>query len=191
MPIYKVEVNGPHNESLIFSPARSKVRGRWSFAKVNHRDKGEAMKMLAMAAPEIPGMAIELDTEKRKARIYDLLTEPESRSVLKACNDVFKQYPAEFDGSEKKPQETVRYELTQDDVKTWLFVISQTVASGLAVALPSSEAIPGDEVVRLMPGKRLRDPGNTGPQTAMAGERDRLEKWVDDVPAGGKLVAAK
>lgn len=192
MAVYKVEVNGPQNDSLVFSPTRTKLRGRWDMSRVAHRDKHEAMRKLAFACPTIPGQAIEIDTDKGTARIYDLLAETnDNRKILSNANAVFSNYRSEFEGP-KTPQSEQQYKLGPNEIKTWVYVIVQCVATNYMTVLPGSSPLPSEETIAAMPGKRRRDPLNTGNQTAKSSdENEKLYAWVDEVevPAGNKTPA--
>jgi hypothetical protein len=193
MPQFVIEIAGPKNENVIFSPTRTKVRGRWDNAKTMHRDRGEAMKKLAMAAPSIPGKCILLDTDKMVGEIFDPLKDTrEGQVALQAIKQVFKEYSTEFGTAtpEGHPRETYP-KLTPDDVKTWAFYMRNLLDTKMAEVVAGSAKLPTIDEIRKWPGRRLRDPLNDGQQTSKTEEESRLNNYglypfADEVLAEAK-----
>jgi hypothetical protein len=178
VPTYAIEICGPHNECVSFPPAGEvRVRGRWEFAKVAHRDLGEVMKTLAATVSVIPGQYLVLDTEKREAAVFEPLRDtPAGREILEKINGVYAKFP-DFSGKQEAKQTKVLRDLSLDAVKTWAAEMAKVVAAGNAVNVPGNETLPTlDEIRAKWPGRRMADPHNTGRQ-----EKD-LQKWVDPVP---------
>lgn len=174
MAVYVIEINGPQNESAIFLPLRQRLRGRWDFSKTHHREKSDEMRSLAVAAPVIPGICVALDTEKRQGVVFDSLAETEQgREVFRRIQQVYERFPAVFDQKiETWPK--AEHKLNVDEAKTWAHYMRQLVTDGYATSLKTE--LPSAEQIARWPGRRLRDPGNTGPQD------ERLSMWVDVVP---------
>lgn len=170
-----IEINGPKNESALF--LGRPLRGRWDYSRVMHRDKSPGHKRLATTVPVIPGMCVEVDTDKRTGRIFDALMETrEGRQAFERMKVVIDQHPQEFDGN-VHPHPTAVHELTVDEIKDWAWHMSELVSTGFATVLAGT--MPGKETIRKWPGKRLRDPNNTGRQ------ENELAKYVDEVPVNG------
>jgi len=185
MATYIVEACGPKNENVKFGAcsegSRIEVflRGRWDFGKVSHRNKLDDGKILSLRAPVIPGMSVVIDTEKKEARVVDILSSPEGRKVLAEVNAVFKEQGE----GERKAHPTATYQLSQDDLKTWLKAVRQIVNNQMAVLLPGSDPLPEMDVIKAMPGKIFRDALNSGRQ------EERLSLWTSEVSGGTKATA--
>lgn len=192
MPKYTIEVAGPHNEYLLFQPTHERLRGRWDNALVGHRDKGEMMKGLSRVHI-IPGLYISLDTDKREGCRFDPLnTTEEGKRIWEQVSQVVREHKTEF-GGEQKPWEPALYrDLTADQIKDWLWAMTSAFNAGYVRLVAGSPPLPTLDQIRKLPGKRTRDPGNTGLQTK--GDSDdpgHLAKYVDIVPEGeGELVGA-
>lgn len=172
--IFAIEINGPKNECALFLGRR--LRGRWDYSRVMHRDKSNGHKRLATNVQVIPGMCIEVDTDKRAGRIFDALAETrDGRAIFDRMKAVIDQHSAEFDGN-IQPHPTSNHELTFDELKDWAWQMSELVTQGYATVIAGT--MPSKEAIRGWPGKRTRDPNNTGRQ-----EVD-LKKYVDEVPVG-------
>jgi hypothetical protein len=187
MAVYAIEIDGPKNESLVFPPNKEKLRGRWDFSRIA-RDKSDGMKALALACPVIPGMVVRLDTKAMTGEIVDPLgVDPEGRKVFAKVIEVAKRFPGEFD--ETAPHPSTSHKLNQDDIKTWLFAMRTAMDCGYARRTNASESLPSIDEIREMPGKRVRDPLNSGSQ------ENSLQRFTDDVPVvaatgGGKASRA-
>lgn len=183
-----IEIDGPQNEGVLF--LGRKLRGRWDYSRVMHRDKSAGHKRLASSVQVIPGQCVELDTEKKTGRIFDALAETrEGRLVFEKIKAISEQHPSEFDGN-MQPHPTATHELTFDEIKDWAWHMASIVTpdnSGNTYARVLAGTIPSKEEIRRWPGKRLRDPNNTGRQEG------ELQKYVDDVPTnkrGRELAGA-
>lgn len=167
-----IEIDGPQNECVLF--LGRKLRGRWDYSRVMHRDKSAGHKRLASSAQVIPGQCVEIDTDKKTGRIFDALSETrEGRLVFEKIKAIAEQHPSEFDGG-MQPHPTATHELTLDEIKDWAWHMSDFVSQGYARVLLGT--MPSKEEIRRWPGKRIRDPNNTGRQ------ENELQKYVDEVP---------
>lgn len=182
MTIHVIEISGPQNESVIFLPLRQRLRGRWDFSKTHHREKSDEMRSLAVEVPVIPGICIALDTEKKTGTIFDSLAETDQgREVMRRIQGVYERFPFVF-GEKVKTWDRAEHQLSIDDLKTWAHFMRALVNDGYAVTLKSE--LPPQEQIARWPGRRRRDPGNTGPQD------ERLAEWVDIVPENPEPVGA-
>lgn len=172
MAKFQIEVNGPKNEQLIFAPIGQKLRGRWDFSRTQ-RDKSDPMKALALATPVIPGIVIVLDTDAKEGQIVDPLSETrDGKAVFARIQEVAKRFLGTFD--EWQPWPLATHGLDVDKVKTWAHFMRVAVDCGYATDL-SSVKLPTTEDIAKWPGKRARDPLNSGPQ------EDKLNRFVDEV----------
>lgn len=181
MAVYRIEVAGPQNQGLAFAPYGGRLRGRWESSRVAHFDKSEGMKALSQI-PVIPGICIELDTDKHYAKIFDPLREtPQGQVVWRQVSGVLERYQTEF-GSMRELMEPKEYrDLSQDDVKTWAFEMRKALDGNLARYVEPCDRMPtADEIRFAMPGRRVRDPWNSGPQ------EEKLQKYTDEVMAGAR-----
>jgi hypothetical protein len=184
MSQYAIEVAGPHNDNLIFSPLQQKLRGRWDMAKVSHRDKTEGMKMLALAVSVIPGQVVALNVDKSIGRIVDPLNDKDGKAILDKCNGVFAQYREVF-GGQHDPHPDTTHNLNVDQVKTWLYAMRRLVDSGLAVPVSGGNPLPELDQIRAMPGRRRADPNYTGQHILTEPDDGKsaygLYPWADEV----------
>lgn len=198
MPRYTIEVAGPKNENAIFPPlTHERLRGRWDFSKVAHKnwDKDDSaaqgLRELSMLHTVIPGLFISIDTEKRIGEVIDPLESlPDGKKIHADIKRTFEKYGAPMDcGPDvQKPR---KFDLDADGVKTWAFYMRTMLDCNLAIPVGGSQPLPKIDEIKGWPGRRRRDPGNTGQQTA-DDPRDpgKLRMWADEVPEGGELVGA-
>lgn len=178
MPVFSIEIAGPRNECVLFTPTGETIRGRWDFRNTAHRDLGEALKHVFIAAPIIPGMILRIDTDARSAKRIDPLKETEEgKAILAKINAVFLMYKQVF-GGPKEAHETVEYnELTTDQIKEWVFYIRSLLDNKMATLIPGSDTPPTLLQIRKeWPGKRRKDPlGNN------RDDDDDSTRFVDEV----------
>ncbi len=178
---YQIQVAGPANEWLVFGPTGQRLRGRCEFARCQ-RNWADSVKELAQACPVIPGIILEIDTDRGIGTILDPLKETrEGKEIFAKVQAVYQRHPQMF-GEEVTPWPKSEHKLDADGVKTWLWAFRSAVDCNLAIVPASSEPIPKQEDISAMPGRRVRDPLNSGPQT------NELSKYADEVPvsSGGR-----
>jgi hypothetical protein len=195
MPKYIIEVAGPKNQYVIFQPTQQRLRGRLSVAHVAHLRPTEVNAELYREVGDIPGIWIALDTDKKYGEILDPLKEtPEGREKMAKINSVLNRYKHVSGGEKRGHDRSQHANLTVDQVKEWLHYMRQMVDDKIALEVTGSASLPKIDEIREMPGKRRRDPFNTGPQTARsqehAEESGRLYRWADERPVGGKKELA-
>lgn len=192
MARYIIEIAGPRNERHCFGPIGQTLRGRYDFSNIAHRDKSESMKALSRVSV-IPGICVELDTDKAIGRVFDPLRETEEgRRKWAEISAVVREYQFEF-GNATQLMETQEYsELSQDDIKTWMFEMRKVVDAGYARMISEAKLPSSVEIRTKVPGKRVRDIWNSGEQTrgdGYGGAEANLAKYADLVevaPAGGR-----
>jgi len=185
MARYIIEVAQSQNENHIFAPTRARVRGRWDFSNTAARNLGsEALREMAREVKVIPGQHILLDTDHARGVIYDpLLDTDDGRRVWLKLKGIISRYKHEF-GSDLRPHDPSELSnLGADQIKQWLWEMRCLLDGNQAVLVSGSDPVPSFEEIARMPGRRLRDPMNTGVQ-----EKD-LKKFVDVVPEGKKQTA--
>lgn len=184
MARYTIEVAQRQNESHIFAPLSQRVRGRWDFANVADKDLGsDGLKAMAREVRVIPGMYITCDTELMKGVILDPLAEvPEHKRTWEVMARIMAEHKSEF-GMSMKPHPSAEFDLTHDNLKDWLWEFHKLLKANMAVLHSATPFPTADEIAR-MPGRRTRDPFNSGTQ-----EKD-LKKYVDVVPVKEKRETA-
>lgn len=181
MAVYSIEVNGPRDESIIFAPTQTKVRGRWDFRRSAHRDKSESMKRLAFEVPVIPGKIISLNTEAKAGCIVDPLASGEGAKILEKINLI----ASETGGTETKAHPREDYKLDVHGMKDWIYWMRRKLDSNEATLCEGSTEIPTLEEIADWPGRRLADPFNTQPQTLRKPDDQAqygLYKYADERP---------
>lgn len=183
-----IEICGKQNQSYQFSPLEEKVRGRWDSARAPQRGRSSGLGELLMAAPVIPGEYILCDLSKMEGHRFDPLRETdEGRQLWAEMEPIIRRHEREF-GQALKLREPSIQKLSENGenggilIKDWLWAMARAVHGGHA-RLVSGE-LPTFEQISAMPGRRTRDPGNTGTQ------RGDLQKYVDAVPPKGGKPAA-
>lgn len=184
MARYIIEIAGRNNERHCFGPTGQTLRGRYDFSNVTHRDKSEAMKAMSRVGV-IQGICVELDTDKGLGRVFDPLRETEEgRKKWTEVLAVLREYQFEF-GNVTQLMETQEYrDLSQDDVKTWMYEMRKVVDGGCARVISESKLPSLADIRTKVPGKRIRDIWNSGEQTREEGE-GKLAKYADYVEVGG------
>lgn len=181
MAEYSIEISGPRDESIIFAPTQTKVRGRWDFQRTAHRDKLDSMKRLAYEVPVIPGKVIALNTSTKQGCIFDPLSTGEGAKILEKINAIAK----EFGDPESKAHPREDYKLDANGVKDWLYWMRRKLDNNEAVLVPGSAELPTLAEIAELPGRRLADPFNTSPQTLKAPDDQApygLYKYADERP---------
>ena len=183
---YKIEIVGPLNERVAFPPVGKVLRGAWYSHVVAMKDKAAPLKELSQI-PEIPGMIVAIDTTpdstgRCKGAILDGLTSPQGKAIQPRLEEIFKRNTAQL-GTNYAPAEREEYELYEDDVKNWMYWMRRLSDLGFAKKYGNDPELPTLDEIRQMPGKRLNDPWNTGPQ---AKELAKV-KWADVVEEEGTV----
>jgi hypothetical protein len=181
MATYSVEISGSKNEYVTFAPTRERLRGRWDFRNVSHKDLSDTLKHISRVAPVIPGIVLTLDTTKRLAKRIDPLVETESgRKIMADINSVLRRYQQEFGGEKRGMDASVQEEMSDDNMKEWAYYMRQMIDSGFAQYVPGSTELPKlDEIRKNWVGKRRESPFGNG--------RPENMKYVDVVE--GKKAA--
>lgn len=111
----EIEIDGPHNENLMFRPISRSVRGRFDFMRI-----GEPMaKVKAVEWVPIPSQRLGIN-DKGVGYIYEPLHDPEHA----ALKEKIERMGYRFD-----PPRTT---FTEVDLPSWLFWMKSAVDSGLA-----------------------------------------------------------
>jgi hypothetical protein len=175
-----IEIAGPRNESHTFKPLMRRLRGRWDTANVAQKDKAESLKAIS-TVHFIPGIHISLDVDKKTGVVFDPLAEPkdggtpEGHAIWEKIKPIMSQYPSFFSPTKPWPQ-SVKENMSQDEIKTWLYEMARTVEAGYARVV-SGELMSSEEA-RKLPGKRRK--GALGKL-----HKPEDQRWTDrvEVPA--------
>lgn len=180
--MYEIEIAGPKNEQQFFSPTQSIVRGRWHVANVSTREQSTAMRDMNRVN-EIPGKRISLGIKKRIGKITDpLLTSKEGVEKFKEINKISTEHQESLGGEKKLEEDQEFKNLTLDEIKTWLHHMRAIIDNKMGQKTENSLQLPSLEKISTMPGKRIKDPGNTGSK-----DKDlKDQQFVDSVPANEK-----
>lgn len=175
-----IEMTAPRSRRVIFKPNESKpLRSRWNHAAASRQGSASASLTELMAvAPDIPGMAIALDVKNRIGKVFDPLRETEDgRAIWSRMKPVLDANP-DLCGPDTQPQKTsMRENMDEDAMKTWLWEMRKLVDSGVATVV--SGQMPEKEQIRKLPGKRqavFADP--------LVHHISNESKYADSVPAG-------
>jgi hypothetical protein len=176
-----IEICGKRNQDYIFQPISEKVRGRKDSAYFPQRGRPEGLAELLGVAPVIPGEYIMIDLDKMEGHRLDPLRETETgQQIWEQISPVIRRHSLEF-GNVLELRKPSVHKLSLDDgmlVKDWLWAMARAVEGGHARVVSGN--LPTLEEISKMPGKRTRDPGNSGAQ------EEKLQKFVDVVPPRGQ-----
>lgn len=179
-----IEIVGNQNENYSFKPIDEVVRGRKDSARFPQRGRPEGLSDLLASVPVIPGEYLMVDFDKMEGHRFDPLREtPEGQELWKQIAAVIKRHRLEF-GPILDLREPAIHKLTANGedggglAKDWLWWMRRAVEGGHARVV--SGKLPEYDEIRSMPGRRTRDPGNSGQQ------EEKLKKYVDEVPLGGR-----
>ena len=112
---FTIEVGDDKGRNPLFGPAHQQLRGRWSRELMIGTISG---KQALSKMPDVPGLYIEVNTEKKAARIYDPLAEPKNKKLLDTVTPLFKEIVGE-DGRPWEP--IIRTSMTETELKTWTY----------------------------------------------------------------------
>lgn len=178
---YTIEVCSPKNHGLFWALTGTKLRGHWSHRVSAGVTVHDALAAIHRAAPEIPGICLEVDVTERVARQYDPLNETdEGRAIWRAIEPLLKGSPF---GEMRRWDLWERPNLTNDELKTWLHHMRYAVDNGWAVLVAGSPQLPTLDAIAQMPGGRLTQLHDSNPR-----ERGKI---VDVVRSGQKTTRAK
>jgi hypothetical protein len=176
MPSYTIESASAKNRRHLFAPLGQTLRGRWTIAATAGLATSSALATLHANAPEIPGIHVTLDTDKRSARVWDPLKETaDGRAIWARIEPVLQQNPTDLPQGKPWP-ETTRENLSVNDLKTWLFCMRSAVDAGHARMVGTP--LPSLEEIRAMPGARDNKLGTHV-------QYQDKERYVDVVPENG------
>lgn len=167
MPEITIEIASKNSNRVVFKPLLSKpLRGRWTIASTGGESTAEVLRQLMAVAPEIPGIRIAIDPQKRQARVYDPLGLPENKTLQEEIARVLNNHQQWGWGAAPWPTAT-RDEMSANDIKTWLYEMRRLVDSGLAVIVSGSATLPSlAEIRSKAPGRRTRMFFDTSQQLA-------------------------
>ncbi|MAT51483.1 MAG: hypothetical protein CMK32_09905 [Porticoccaceae bacterium] len=151
----------------MFGPLSQRLRGRWEANKIVRFPISENSGLAGLmdAAPEIPGMYIWIDLEKRSAGAKDPLECTESgKRIMAKIQSHYKQ----VESAVVSPAEPIEITgMTDDQIKDFLYWMRRSVDDGHAVAVANSPELPPMEKIKQMPGRRTLNHAfpTTNPET--------------------------
>lgn len=162
MSRFTVEFGDAYGRNQYISSLRERVRGRFSLSDMHARPEGcysvgDAMSVM----PEVPGIHMEVDTNKKTARLYDPLEDDTPRMMRVAS--ILKNNMLGFDGQLGTAPERV-VKLTDDVLKT---LIAELIRRRENKSLWVKEGnLPSMEDLDKLPGHVLNDPNNSSTMKA-------------------------
>lgn len=151
-----IEIYGECNRSVHFGLENRRLRGHWSLRVSAGFATAPEFAQLQSTAPEIPGICIGLDIDKRTARIFDPLRETQAgRELWRQIEPILNQHPDVLPKGKPWP-EVKRDRLTDDEVKTWAFEMRSILDCGLGKYVSGPELPDAESIKSQMPGKRKR-----------------------------------
>jgi len=136
-----IEMGTGHNNDVFFKPAGVSLRGYWSprgYTNPSARTTG------MMAAPDMPGMYVVIDSTKKTMRVVDPLSFPEFKKQLDAMSNVMHQIQGPQEGQQNN-------NLTDSQIKTAVWEASEAVRCGTARLVHGT--IPKPKAIMDMPGR--------------------------------------
>lgn len=169
-PEIEIELGDDRNRSFAWGLTMEILRGGWT-RKNLHSD--ELVEELA-AMPDIPGIRIRLNVERKTALIYDPLGLPDNKALSdKIAAIIF----ARFRVRQGPASPNERRDFDADDVKSWLYCMARRRDAGQARVTVGD--LPPTSVVERMPG-RIRVEAYNSSARACKWKED-FDKHVDAI----------
>jgi hypothetical protein len=166
----EIELGCKRNRPKTWAPTRQVLRGHWLKANLTSDERSEALEPI----PDIPGIRITIEPERRLAVIYDPLGLPRNIEKLREVSEAF----LKFSGQKSTYMESTKHEeLSDTDIKTWLYWMARLVKSGDATVtvgeLPSL-----NEISKL---RGMTEMGHWDSTVRRNRFRETYEAWIDKV----------
>lgn len=188
-----IELAGPHCETIMFGPTgEARLRGRWTHAITAGKSVHESLAALHAAAPGgvIPGLCLGIDPRERRVRRFDPMHPTDGTADGKACwaaiEPILKRYAENF--AAMKPWNSIaRENVSDDELKTWIFYARKLIDEGLAVHA-SGPQLPSLEDCKKLPGAVIVKTWMGGATTS--GDKKMFAVEREAAHAGSKQQAA-
>lgn len=171
-----VEIGGEVNNYYLFKPLDTKLRGMWSAR--NHANP--VSKPGFTAVPDLPGIMVALDQRRRTLRTVDPLSFPKNKKVLDRANEI----RAKHIGKQDPCEPTLKKNLSDGDVKSTLWEMSEMIRAGTATLVNGT--LPSPEKIMAMDGRvRVRNTfilQDTPGQTHDATEEEEAKVLANAAP---------
>lgn len=134
-----IELGDDRCRNMMWPLTKVVLRGRWSRSNIPTSAHQSFASM-----PDLPGVHISCDPSRKRARVFDVLSDPSNEELLLKAQKVYQEAFQERAG----PEKTVLYEnLSDNEIRTWLWEMRKAVDGKRARVvhgeLPTREQIEG------------------------------------------------
>lgn len=138
-----VEIADSRNGNVLWPITQAVLRGKWARANIPAQSYPERLQEM----PDLPGMHIAIDTNRRKGSVFDLLSRSTHKDLLKKAN---RQHLAIW-GVECEPERDITLAtMTDNQMKSWLYWIRRMLDAKQCVCVEGT--VPSMAQIEAMPG---------------------------------------
>ena len=155
-----VEVASALNSNLWFRPCERILRGRFAIENVPHGSTPDELAQIFRGNP-LPGLYITVDPSRRTAEVRDPMGDPQRKDQLAEVVRRIKAARVVMAWNEEPTFEKTdrRENLSDTDIKTWLYWMRRAVDSGHAEVVHGS--LPRLVEIMKLPGRTAMLPSQT------------------------------
>jgi len=144
IPEFTVEVADEANRQWLCPILNEVLRGRWLRSNCPNQQFTGALRHM----PDTPGIMIAVNVIRKAVRVWDPLSDPRNAEVWAKAKAAFK---AHFNEETSPFKEVSKANLSDSDLKTWLYWIRRGVESKSLTVINGT--VPDHETIRKCPGK--------------------------------------
>ncbi len=146
----------PRNGNAYWPLTLETLRGRWESSYVSGQSPSEQIGRLHQSFPVIRGVCIEVDTVKRRARIFDPYAPGEEEAdKWEKLNLLVESVPVAGKLGMEPMRSVETKEMSADQLKDWMYQCRKHIEGGKAIPLTGKgyREWPSLDDVKKMPGK--------------------------------------
>lgn len=174
---FEIEFGDGRNRVMSWPPTAEIYRGAWKRANL----VGDEMVEIISQFPDIPGMRLRLDPQRRKSVVYDVLYLPEHKEACARLQRLIKLHFG-VDQGPAKPVERDR--LDDDDIKTWYYWARRKVDAGQATIVRGE--LPDIDDVERMAGRVRIETFNSSARACKW--KEDFDRYIDAILSAGRPV---
>lgn len=169
-PEIEIELGDDRNRVFAWGPTMAILRGAWSRKNLRSDELVEELATM----PDIPGMRIIVNVERKLAVIYDPLALDAHKEL---CQEIQRHIKARFRRDEGPEKEDKRQGMDADDLKTWLYGMRRRVDAKQARVTKGE--LPPLEVIDKLPGRTRIEMYNSSSRACKW--REDFSKYIDAI----------
>lgn len=171
----EVELGDNRNRSVLFPLTQERYRGAW------RREFLIADEMVEEIAgmPDIPGMRVRIDPQRRRVVVYDPLSLPENAELCRRVQAFVKKLTREDQGPDKLTEHTLK---SDNEVKGWLYWTRRLVDARRARVTQGT--LPTLEEIERLAGKTRIENFNSSARACKF--KEDQDAWIEAVLDTGR-----